>query len=112
MEKDIYFDLRGVVKDSYISSKLPKVILDILPNNKNCEILDIGCGLGQYLYGLQKLGYSNCKGIDKSADAVQYCRTQGLNVELVTDVAEYTNPIGNKYRFYCYDSRFRAHRKK
>ncbi len=36
--------------------------------NKNIPILDIGCGSGQFLQLLQKIGYNNLKGIDLFID--------------------------------------------
>ena len=35
-----------------------------LPEDKNIKILDIGCGMGHFLYYLSKKGYKNIKGID------------------------------------------------
>lgn len=37
-------------------------------HNKDISILDIGCGLGQFLKNLKKIGYNNLKGIDLFID--------------------------------------------
>lgn len=59
------------VKRNYISS---------LPQNRSAKILDLGCGMGHYLYALKCLGYNNLVGVDTSISNVKFCRSQGLNV--------------------------------
>ena len=44
-----------------------------LPKNKNADILDLGCGMGHFLYFLKKEGYRNYIGIDLSQECVEYC---------------------------------------
>jgi len=95
--KDNYFDLRGIDHSFYKNSKLPKSIIDVLPINKNCSILDIGCGLGQNLLALKKLGFSNLTGIDISIKAVEHCKKNGLNVSLINNIKDLA--IEKKYDF-------------
>lgn len=45
-----------------------------IPENKDCKILDIGCGAGHFLYFLQKKGYKNFLGIDISEQQSEYCK--------------------------------------
>jgi 2-polyprenyl-3-methyl-5-hydroxy-6-metoxy-1,4-benzoquinol methylase len=45
-----------------------------LPNDKNARILDIGCGLGHFLYFLIMEGYTNALGIDISSGEVSFAR--------------------------------------
>lgn len=59
------------VKRNYLSS---------LPKNRNAKILDLGCGMGHYLYALKALGYKNIIGVDTSSSNVEFCLSQGLNV--------------------------------
>lgn len=39
-----------------------------LPKNRDARCLDIACGCGQMVYALEKLGYSNCAGVDLCQD--------------------------------------------
>jgi len=41
-----------------------KVLLPLLPADKQARILDLGCGYGEFLCFLQKEGYQNAAGID------------------------------------------------
>jgi SAM-dependent methyltransferase len=57
----------------------------LLPNDKNINILDVGCGYGLALYAFKKMGYQNLKGIDISPQLAKVAQSKGLNVELVED---------------------------
>ena len=52
-----------------------------LPEDKSARIVDIGCGMGQFLIFLQANGYKNHVGIDVSEEAVAYCVSHGLHAE-------------------------------
>ena len=45
----------------------------VLPDDKSANILDIGCGTGQFLYYLIGKGYQNIFGIDVSPQQIEYC---------------------------------------
>lgn len=47
---------------------------DFLPADKNAKILDLGCGVGQFLYFLEKQGFKNYYGIDVSAQQIDFCK--------------------------------------
>jgi 2-polyprenyl-3-methyl-5-hydroxy-6-metoxy-1,4-benzoquinol methylase len=51
-----------------------------LPQDKNAEILDFGCGTGEFLYFLRKEGYENILGIDNSEECINFCRDKGFKV--------------------------------
>ncbi|PAF46713.1 hypothetical protein BKH46_06930 [Helicobacter sp. 12S02634-8] len=53
------------------------------------QILDIGCGLGQFLLALKKLGYTHIKGIDTNPEAIKHCQNNGLDVEKITQITHY-----------------------
>jgi len=53
-----------------------------LPESKDSKILDIGCGMGHFLYFLEKEGYKNYLGIDISKENIEFCKEKGFNVEL------------------------------
>jgi len=97
IEKDNYFTLRNVDKQYYENFRLPKTLIENLPSDKNARILDIGCGFGQVLQQLVKLGYKNAKGVDISKEAVIFCKQNKLSVELITDIMEYY--IEGRYEF-------------
>lgn len=59
----------------------------LLPEDKDCKILDIGCGMGQFLSWIKNKGYKNFKGIDLSQQMVDFCRQN------VTDQVEKTESI-------------------
>jgi 2-polyprenyl-3-methyl-5-hydroxy-6-metoxy-1,4-benzoquinol methylase len=44
--------------------------------DKSARILEIGCGSGSLLFGLKNAGYSNCIGVDRDANLIEY----GINV--------------------------------
>lgn len=49
-------------------------ILPFLPEDKTAAVLEIGCGLGQFLYFLNKQGYVNHLGIDIGKEQIESCR--------------------------------------
>ncbi len=59
-----------------------KNYLKHLPEDKTVNILDIGCGMGHFLYFLEKEGYKNNVGIDLSEENIEFCRKKGFNVKL------------------------------
>lgn len=46
-----------------------------LPKDPTARIVDIGCGMGHFLYFLKQAGYQNISGIDRSEDQLALCRT-------------------------------------
>lgn len=62
----------------------------LLPKDRDAQILDIGCGAGHFVLWLGGLGYQNVLGIDMSEAAIEHCHTHGLkNVELIGDLASF-----------------------
>jgi 2-polyprenyl-3-methyl-5-hydroxy-6-metoxy-1,4-benzoquinol methylase len=58
----------------------------LLPANRDAAILDLGCGMGQFLAYLKARGYQRVTGIDLSRSQIDYCHAQGLlNAQLVDD---------------------------
>lgn len=54
-----------------------------LPADKNCRVLDVGCGWGHLLMRMWCLGYRNIEGIDISEGQLKVCRQQaGERVEV------------------------------
>ncbi len=52
-----------------------------LPSDRRARILDLGCGMGQFLEFLRLEGYDNAAGVDRSDEAVNYCRARNQPVE-------------------------------
>lgn len=55
------------------------------PENKNAKLLDIGIGRGEMLSCYKNWGYKNYLGIDISPDTIGFCKSLGLNCQLVDD---------------------------
>ncbi|MCY7321468.1 MAG: methyltransferase domain-containing protein [Phormidesmis sp. CAN_BIN36] len=77
-----------------LSVYLP-LIADLKLDVPNCQILDIGCGRGEWLELLQKSGYT-AKGIDINRVMLDQCRSQGLDV-VEADVIGYLRSLPDNY---------------
>ncbi len=70
---------RGDEKDFLLMEKyFSKNYLKHLPKNKQSLIVDLGCGMGHFLYFLRKNGYKNYFGVDISQECVDFCRKKKL----------------------------------
>lgn len=49
-----------------------------LPPGRDAEILEVGCGSGQFLYFLKQEGYTRYRGIDASPQMLEVCRRMGV----------------------------------
>ncbi|HYF63801.1 MAG TPA: class I SAM-dependent methyltransferase [Herpetosiphonaceae bacterium] len=68
----------------------------LLPADRTAEVLDFGCGRGQFLTYLRARGYARAMGVDLSRSQIEYCHAQGLaNAYFVEDslafLAEHRN---------------------
>ena len=48
-----------------------KNYLPFMPADKDAAIIDVGCGIGDFLNFVQKQGYKNTNGIDLSKDNIE-----------------------------------------
>jgi 2-polyprenyl-3-methyl-5-hydroxy-6-metoxy-1,4-benzoquinol methylase len=65
-------------------------LLPFLPKDKNAPILEVGCGLGQFLYFLKKQGYVNHLGIDIGKEQLASCSDNVTpQVQWVPDTNQY-----------------------
>lgn len=79
MERYLYDDLNRFETSHWwhISKrKTVRLLINKFLTLKNPRILDIGCGTGQNLYELKKLG--DAWGVDKSSKAVIFCKKRGI----------------------------------
>lgn len=68
-----------------------------LPEDKNVEILDVGCGSGGFVYWLQQIGYQNSEGIDISEEQVKAAQKLGIKNIKQTDIKTF---LQNKKEVY------------
>lgn len=52
-----------------------------LPNNRDIDCLDLGCGYGNFLYYLKSKGFKNTKGFDLDDNQIALAKSLKLNVE-------------------------------
>lgn len=69
-----------------------------LPENKEIEILDIGCGRGEFVSFLQNYGYRKAEGVDISPQQIEKARTLGIRNVHKDDIGGFL-----KRRRDCYD---------
>ena len=75
-----YQHLEVSAKRGFLDKLRPaKPVLDVAPYVEAGSALDIGCGNGKYLLGLQSIGWK-CQGVEFNDKAVSICRSNGLNV--------------------------------
>ncbi|MCX6740485.1 MAG: class I SAM-dependent methyltransferase [Candidatus Parcubacteria bacterium] len=71
---------------------------NFLPEDKKVAILDIGCGLGQFLSWLKEKGYKNFLGIDISEQMLNICKQNVTDkVEEISSLAEFLRNKNNIY---------------
>jgi len=59
------------------------------PKNKDCSIIDIGCGKGETLSELKRFGYIKSKGVDTDPKKIGICKGLGHDAELIADLNAY-----------------------
>jgi len=66
-KRDKYTLFRKGLVGKIISKKYPHLLFDMISRmevNYNSKILDVGCGSGNFLYSLNKIGFKNLIGVD------------------------------------------------
>lgn len=76
-----------------------KLFLPLLPATKDASILDIGCGYGEFLYFLQKEGYTNTQGIDLDHQQVEIGRALGVKNIQYGDSRKFLVEAGQSFGF-------------
>lgn len=67
-------DIQWQKKDPYVEYVISSHITDRI----DALIVDLGCGYGKYIYRLKEKGYTNCKGVDISAEQVEAAHKAGV----------------------------------
>lgn len=57
-----------------------KNYLPHMPKSKDARIVDLGTGLGHFLFFLRERGYTNILGVDVGKEVIEFCRRKGLPV--------------------------------
>jgi len=70
-----------------------------LPLDKESVILDIGCGLGQFLKLLEEKGYKNFQGIDVSQEQIDFCKSIGIDKIKLANVFDFLKNKNEMYDF-------------
>lgn len=103
--KDTIFDNYATLLKNSFANKETKYdenyfkyfYLNKFPKDKNCTILDIGCGNGKFLNILNKLGFQNLYGIDISSQQIEIAKKSNLiNVECIDSLIFLKN-VKEKY---------------
>lgn len=66
-----------------------------LPRRADARIVDLGCGLGHFLFFLQRAGYTNILGVDVGRECIDACRARGFPVveeEICTFLEQQSEP--------------------
>jgi len=66
-----------------------RLILDKLPVDTDAPLLDVGCGTGDLLVALQRLGYSNILGVDRDSELVDIAHQRNLPVTQSGDAEDF-----------------------
>ncbi len=72
-------------------------IKDYVPPDRAARCLDVGCGMGFALQGLQSLGFQDISGIDIDRSQIEAAIRRGLPAEQVVDSAAYLQHRPSNY---------------
>lgn len=70
----------------------------ILPKDKDCHILDIGCGNGGFVYYLHQRGYKNAFGVDVSSEQIN--EGQGMGIKNIS-VCDALSALKETKSYHC-----------
>ena len=96
---DDYIDthLGHVHKDDYeVMARYFDKNYSRLIKTKDARILDVGCGMGHFLYYLKKFGYHNTTGIDLSPACIDDCLAKGFGTQANLHVADMMTFLAEK----------------
>lgn len=73
------------------------LLKNIIPQDKNSKILDIGCATGEALLALKELGYDNVQGIDIDNNLINIAKAHKVSVEYVDDTEVYLEQFHQQF---------------
>ncbi len=85
------YDNQMLNKLSYASPRKIAAAMQSHLQEKDANILDVGCGTGLTVAGLAEAGYTNLYGIDLSRDMVEVARSRGVYTDLA--LADVNQPL-------------------
>lgn len=101
---DIYSQYLSSLKDSFTEPSFEAApqgyewASKYLPTDKQASILDLGCGMGYFLYFLKMKGYINSEGIEIGREQVDFVRQNVTEqVTLVEDTSRFLKECPAKY---------------
>ena len=68
---------------------LRRLVKQFFPVDRNCSIVDLGCGSGALLLFLQQAGYVNTLGVETSPDQVDFARQLGVTSVVSGDLLSF-----------------------
>lgn len=89
-QADGYVDFENIFRDPAIITKRHKHYLPFFAGAS--EVLDIGCGRGEFLELLRQEGIP-ARGIDSSPEMIEVCRKKGLTNVQVADATHYLSSL-------------------
>ena len=94
---DRYYSEMSKYETAYVNNETSLFIeraawIGTLIHNKDASIIDVGCGNGQLLLELRKLGFFNLTALDPSPKCIEDIRQQGIN-GVVGSVFDITSSI-------------------
>ncbi|MBI5079274.1 methyltransferase domain-containing protein [Candidatus Wolfebacteria bacterium] len=60
-----------------------------LPENKEANIVDLGCGNGDLVFWLQKIGFKNVSGVDYGKEQIELAKKFGVKNVVQADLKEF-----------------------
>jgi 2-polyprenyl-3-methyl-5-hydroxy-6-metoxy-1,4-benzoquinol methylase len=76
-----------------------RMLENVVPNNRESKILDIGCGFGYSLSAMRELGFNDLTGIEISEEQASVAKKKFSNIIISDNTIEVLNSIENKYSF-------------
>ncbi|MEK9154592.1 MAG: class I SAM-dependent methyltransferase [Patescibacteria group bacterium] len=75
-----------------------------LPENKDCKIIDLGCGSGGFVYWLKESGFKNIEGVDISKEQIELGFSLGIKNIIQGDIKSFLENKKNEYDvIFCRD---------